>query len=115
MRGFYGLEVKFLRRKDDRAPFIVGRNIDDGFEKVKSFLLSVRGARFVGFPPISLHIFVTKPATKTSRWGAPFLWLDQWRQARFLRLFEVLLTLNMRVPRAGDNIRITGGAENADV
>jgi len=112
--GFHGLEVEFLWRKDYCTPFVVRCYIKDGFENEVLFLLSVCGTGFMGPPPVSLHIAVAKPAVKTPRWRAPLLWQDLRRLASLPRGFEMLLTLEMRVPGAGDEIPVTDGAEYVD-
>lgn len=114
MHRFYGFEVKFLWWKDDRASFIVGRYIEDSFEKKIPFLLLVCGTGFMRLPPVSPHIAVTKPAMKTSGRGTPFLRLDLRRATGLSGGIGVLLTLDVRVPGAGGKIPITGGAEDVD-
>ena len=95
MSRFYGLEVKLLRREDDRTPFIICRYVKNSFEKEVLFLLSVGRTRLVGGPATDLDIAIAEPAANTSRWGLTFLGLDFWCRVRLLRGFDMLPATNM--------------------
>lgn len=60
MSGLYGFEVKFLRREDDCAPFVVRCDIKGSFENEILFLLPVRWARLMGAPGFDLDVTIAK-------------------------------------------------------
>lgn len=112
--GVYSLKIEFLMGEYDCAPFVVCCYVKDRLEKDVLFLLHVRLTQLMCFPPAGLDVAVTKPTMKTSGWGFSLLRLDLWCDTSILREFQMLLTSNVRIPRASGKVLVTGGTKYVD-